>query len=64
MAQKEPRIETFVKKDGKWFLNEDAAGLDAEVELVSLGVKVALRDVYRNVRFEAEGKKPRRVKKS
>ena len=64
VAQKEPRIETFAKKDGKWFLNEDAAGLDAEVELVSLGVKVALRDVYRNVRFEGEGKKPRRAKKS
>ena len=64
VAQKEPHIETFLKKDGKWFLNEDAAGLDAEVELVSLGVKIALGDVYRNVRFEAEGKKPRRVKKS
>ncbi len=64
VSQKEPRIETFVKKDGKWFLNEDVVGLDAEVELVSLGVKVALREVYRNVRFEGEGKKPRRAKKS
>lgn len=64
VSQKEPRIETFAKKDGKWFLNEDAAGLDAEVELVSLGVKIALRDVYRNVQFAAEGKKPRRTRKS
>lgn len=54
VSQAEPRVETFVKEDGKWYIHEDASGIEAEVNLVSLGVKIALRDIYRNVRFETK----------
>lgn len=57
ISQKEPRVETFVKENGKWFIHEDVSGMDAEVKLVSLGVKIALRDIYRNVNFEAKAPK-------
>lgn len=60
VSQSEPRVETFVKKDGKWFLNEDASGLEASVEFVSLGVKIPLSEIYRNVSFEEEKPKKRR----
>ena len=61
VSQKEARVETFVKLDGRWFLNEDATGLDASVELVSLGVTVSLTDIYRHITFEVEsGKNPRK----
>lgn len=64
VSQKEPRVETFVKENGKWFLNEDASGMDAEVNLASLGVKIALRDIYRNVSFESKtSQKSGRAKK-
>lgn len=62
VSQAEPRVETFVKENGKWFINEDASGMDAEVNLVSLGVKIALRDIYRNVSFEP--KKAKQIKRA
>ena len=52
VSQHQPRVETFVKKDGKWFIHEDASGMDASVELVTLGLHIALADLYRNVVFE------------
>ncbi|MFN0035934.1 MAG: Uma2 family endonuclease, partial [Saprospiraceae bacterium] len=60
VSQSEPRVETFVKKDGKWFLNEDASGLEASVEFVSLGAKIPLSEIYRNISFEEEKPKKRR----
>lgn len=62
VSQNEPHVETFVKKDGKWFLNEDAFGLEAAVEFVSLGVKIALSEIYRKVSFEEE--KPKKKRKA
>lgn len=61
VAQNTPRVETFVKQNGKWFINETAEGLDAEAELVSPGVKIPLKEIYRNVSFEAE--KPKKKSK-
>lgn len=64
VSQAEPRVETFVKENGKWYIHEDASGMEAEVNLASLGVKIALRDIYRNVRFETKpAKKTKRSKK-
>ena len=64
VSQTEPRVETFVKENGKWYIHEDASGMEAEVNLVSLGVKIALRDIYRNVSFEPKtSKQTRRAKK-
>lgn len=59
VAQNAPRVETFLKKDGKWWINEVAEGLDAMVELGSLGVKIPLRELYWNISFEVEKPKKR-----
>jgi Uma2 family endonuclease len=63
VSQNTPRVETFVKQNGKWFINEAAEGLDAEVELVTLGVKIPLKEIYWNVSFEEEKPKKRTKKK-
>lgn len=63
VSQNTPRGETFVKQNDKWFINETAEGLDAKAELVSLGVKMPLKDIYWNVSFEDE-KPKKRSKKS
>lgn len=60
VSQNEPRVETFVKQNGKWYINEAAQGMDAEAELVSLGLKIPLKDIYRNVPFEIPQKKRRK----
>ncbi len=60
VSQNEPRVETFVKQNGKWFINEAAQGMDAEVELASLGLKIPLKDLFWNVPFEAPKKKQRK----
>lgn len=64
VSQTEPRVETFVKENGKWYIHEAASGMEAEVNLVSLGVKIALGDIYRNVNFGPKpSKQTRRAKK-
>lgn len=63
VSQNAPRVETFVKQNGKWFINETAEGLEAEVELVALGVKMPLKEIYWNVSFEAEKPKKKAKKK-
>lgn len=52
VSQSRPLVETFSKKEGKWFINESAEGLDATVQLISLGISVSLSGVYRGVVFE------------
>ncbi len=63
VSQNTPRVETFVKQNGKWFIHETVEGLDAEVELVTLGVKLPLKELYWNVSFEEEKPKKRAKKK-
>ena len=63
VAQNTPRVETFVKQNGKWFINETAEGLDAKVELATLSVKMPLKEIYWNVSFEGEKPKKRAKKK-
>jgi Uma2 family endonuclease len=51
VSQKEPHIEQFVREaDGRWLLNE-AAGLEASLELPSLRVTLALAEVFAKVNF-------------
>ncbi len=51
VSQKEPRIEQFVRQtDGRWLLNE-AAGLDASLELPSLRISLSLAEVFAKVNF-------------
>lgn len=63
VSQNAPRVETFVKQDGRWFINETAEGLDAKVELFALGVKLPLKEIYWNVSFEEEKPNKKRAKK-
>ncbi len=53
ISQEKPRVETFVKQNGKWFLHEDAAGMESSVEIVTLGAAILLKDLYKNIVFEA-----------
>jgi Uma2 family endonuclease len=51
VSQKEPRIELFARgEDGRW-LSMEASGLDARIEVSSLGIEIALREVFANVNF-------------
>ena len=52
VAQDRPRVETFGRNtDGVWVVGPWAEGLDATVAFPSLGVSVALSDVYAGVTF-------------
>ena len=53
IAQDSPRIERFTRQPDDTWLLADAVGLDASVELPSLGCTLALADVYEKVTFEA-----------
>lgn len=59
VAQDAPRVETFVKDGGKWFLQEHAEGLDTSATLDSLDLQIPLREIYRNINFEPEKPKKR-----
>ena len=51
VSQKEPRIEQFIRQaDGRWLLNE-AAGLEATLELPSLRISLPLAEVFAKVKF-------------
>ena len=51
VSQKEPRIEQFIRQpDGRWVLNE-AAGLEARLELPSLRISLSLAEVFAKVHF-------------
>ncbi len=53
VSQEEPKIERFLRNDdGSWTLTE-AAGLDSNLPLPALGIKIALREVYDKVDFSA-----------
>ncbi len=55
ISQKEPQIDVFFKmNDDSWRL-DSYAGLDAKMELRSLGIHVKLADIYRRVEFAAQG---------
>lgn len=54
IAQDSPRIERFTRQQDDTWLLADAAGLDASIELPSIGCTLALNDVYQKVTFEAD----------
>jgi Uma2 family endonuclease len=54
IEQDSPRVERFLRQsDGQW-LYRDAVGLEESLELQSIGCKLALADVYRQVKFDTE----------
>lgn len=57
IAQDNPRIERYLRQDdGGWKLT-DAKGLEAQLELTSIGCTLALAEVYEQVEFDVEGDK-------
>ena len=64
VSQEKPLVETFVKNGGQWFINETAEGLEASVNLVSLGFTLSLSDIYWGVTFEEKKAKKATAKKA
>jgi len=60
IAQDAPRIERFVRQGDVWQFS-DAVGLDASLELPSIGCTLALGDIYEQVTFEAEDAPPQPI---
>lgn len=53
VSQDAPRIEHFLRQNnGEWLLS-DVVGIDAHLELPSLGCLLLLADIYKKVTFES-----------
>ena len=54
ISQNNPRIERYLRQNDNTWLFTDATGLDAELELPSIGCTLPLARVYKQVDFEAQ----------
>lgn len=54
ISQTEPRIERYLRGDGSEWVLTDVEGLDASIDLPSIGCALALADVYRKVAFDVD----------
>jgi Uma2 family endonuclease len=54
VSQDRPRIERFVRQDEEWILTE-FSGMEAVMDLPSIGCKLALQEVYDKVQFPPVG---------
>ncbi len=52
IAQDQPHIERYLRQPNGQWLYEDSIGLDASIELASIGCILALADVYNKINFE------------
>jgi Uma2 family endonuclease len=52
IAQDSPHIERYLRQPNDEWLLGDATGLDASIELTSIGCRLFLADVYEKVSFE------------
>lgn len=50
VSQREPRLEHFQRQESGWLFAE-VSGLEAEIEVASLGARPALAEVYERVDF-------------
>src|SRR5439155_9351117 len=58
VSQKEPRVEQFIRQPtGEWTLKE-AAGLNAEIAIPSLGITLPLAEIFANVEFSRTPLRP------
>jgi len=56
--QYKPLVEQYVRQEsGEWFLR-DVAGLESKLTLPSLGITIGLADVYTDVRFMPDPRRP------
>jgi Uma2 family endonuclease len=53
VSQEQAHIERYVRQEAGWLLTE-AKGLEAVIELSSIGCTLALADVYDKIAFDAE----------
>ncbi len=51
VAQDRPQIERYIRQDDGWLLTE-AAGLDSALELVTVGARLPLAEIYDRLRFD------------
>ena len=54
IAQDRPLVQSFQRNEEAQWVFRSAEGLEAHVEVEALGVTLALADLYRKVRWEAE----------
>jgi Uma2 family endonuclease len=52
VSQESPLVDRFLRQESGIWLFSTAGGLDAEVELSSIGARLALSEVYAKVSFE------------
>ncbi len=58
VSQHKPLIEQFIRQEsGEWLLR-DVAGLESKLSLSSVGITIAMADVYSNVRFVPDSRSP------
>ena len=50
VSQREPRIEQYIRQPAEWTLKE-AVGMQAQLELPSVGIVLPLAEVFANVEF-------------
>lgn len=51
VSQKEPRIEQYIRQQGRDWLYRQAAGMDATLAIPSLEITISLSEVFANVKF-------------
>jgi Uma2 family endonuclease len=56
--QHEPLIEQFIRQPGGEWLLRDVSGLEGKLSLPSLGITIALAEVYSKVRFQPAARSP------
>ena len=58
VSQHKPLIEQFIRQEsGEWLLR-DVAGLESKVSLASVGITIAMADVYSSVQFVPDSGRP------
>lgn len=58
VSQHKPLIEQFIRQEsGEWLLR-NVAGLESKLSLSSVGITIAMADVYSNVRFVPDSRSP------
>ena len=51
VSQKEPRIEQYIRQQGRDWLLRQAAGMDASLAIPSLEIAISLAEIFANVKF-------------
>ena len=51
VSQREPRIEQFIRQQGRDWLFRQAVGMEATLEIPSLEITISLAEIFANVKF-------------